>query len=232
MSDRWRRAQEYELRFWKRYAPRLPEHGGPPPRILAHLPVQQMDGNSVLEVGCGPMGGIYYAPGRLRVGLDPLAASYVRDIDFSRGGVQLVTGVGERLPFPDASFDIVICANVIDHVDRPEETLRELGRVVRRDGTIFLSLHVIPPWLAALRPILNRVDTGHPYHMTRSDTFRLLAGCQLRPASSRVEPMDLGWREVKSALANLAMRLLVVTSGAPAATPEASPAPTGGSAGP
>lgn len=57
-----------------------------------------------------------------------------------------VTASVEALPFPDASFDTVICAEVLEHLpyDRFEPALKELKRVAR--DTVVLSLpHFGPP---------------------------------------------------------------------------------------
>src|SRR5450631_3307081 len=42
-----------------------------------------------------------------------------------------VTGVGERLPFPDACFDLVVMNQVIEHVANQGMVAREAARVVR-----------------------------------------------------------------------------------------------------
>jgi len=44
------------------------------------------------------------------------------------------------LPFKSGSFDKVVCTQVLEHVDRPDVVLSELGRVIRPGGKIFLSL--------------------------------------------------------------------------------------------
>lgn len=40
---------------------------------------------------------------------------------------------------PDDSYDIVVCNHVIEHVERDRDAMRELLRVVRPDGFVFLS---------------------------------------------------------------------------------------------
>jgi ADP-heptose:LPS heptosyltransferase/2-polyprenyl-3-methyl-5-hydroxy-6-metoxy-1,4-benzoquinol methylase len=50
----------------------------------------------------------------------------------------------EKLPFPDASFDVVIAAEIIEHVPKMSVVLAELERVVKKDGKIILTMPVHP----------------------------------------------------------------------------------------
>jgi demethylmenaquinone methyltransferase/2-methoxy-6-polyprenyl-1,4-benzoquinol methylase len=75
--------------------------------------------------------------------------------------IQFVLGQGERLPFPDASFDALTFAYLLRYVDDVGTTLRELGRVVRPGGVLAgLEFHVPsstvwhPLWLAYTRGVM------------------------------------------------------------------------------
>lgn len=50
-------------------------------------------------------------------------------------------GKGERLPFPDAYFDFVNCAEVTEHVDDPRQVAREIFRVLKPSGKGYISFH-------------------------------------------------------------------------------------------
>jgi SAM-dependent methyltransferase len=47
--------------------------------------------------------------------------------------------VGERLPFPDACFDLVVMNQVIEHVAEQGMVAREAARVVRKGGVIYVA---------------------------------------------------------------------------------------------
>ena len=211
MRDRWRKAQEYELEFWQKYARHLPDRGRPIPRDLDYVLSAQLEGKRVLEVGCGPMGTIFYAPGAVRVGIDPLVGKYVTSFGFYAHGVDLVAGIGEQLPFGDSTFDVAICGNVLDHVDQPGLTLAEIQRVLQPDGRVVISVHIIPRWLVTLRRLLDWIDIAHPHHMTRSDVYRLIEAANLEAGNGRTTSPELTWRSAKAVLANLTMRNLLVT---------------------
>jgi ubiquinone/menaquinone biosynthesis C-methylase UbiE len=66
------------------------------------------------------------------------------------------------LPFPDASFDAVICAVSIDYMTRPREVLAEVARVLDKEGLAVMAFSnrcfpskVIKIWL----------DSGDAQHM-------------------------------------------------------------------
>ncbi len=49
-----------------------------------------------------------------------------------------------RISCPDASFDLIICSHVLEHVDDDIQALRELRRVLRTGGRLLLQ-HPIDP---------------------------------------------------------------------------------------
>lgn len=63
-----------------------------------------------------------------------------------------VLGVGEALPFEDASFDAVISIAVLEHVRDPFQCAREISRVLKPGGALFCAM-----------PFLQPVH-GYPHH--------------------------------------------------------------------
>lgn len=51
---------------------------------------------------------------------------------------RLVCGAGEHLPFPDASFDLLLSHEVLEHVQNDAEAIREMVRVLRPGGRLAL----------------------------------------------------------------------------------------------
>lgn len=51
----------------------------------------------------------------------------------------LIRGIAETLPFPDHTFDRVLCHSAIDHFADPERGIREMARVVKSDGRLIIT---------------------------------------------------------------------------------------------
>ena len=54
--------------------------------------------------------------------------------------VQVQQGKGEALPYPDASFDFVNMAEVLEHVQEPDLVMQEVYRVVKPNGGVYVSV--------------------------------------------------------------------------------------------
>lgn len=52
---------------------------------------------------------------------------------------------GRSIPFESASFDGVVCNQVLEHVFEPEQFIREIGRVLAPSGTLVLSVPFVWP---------------------------------------------------------------------------------------
>src|SRR5262249_32338273 len=65
------------------------------------------------------------------------------------GNVRIVEGSAERLPFADASFDVVISNGVIDLVPDKDAVFSEITRVLRPGGRIQLAHGTLQPPVSA-----------------------------------------------------------------------------------
>ena len=46
----------------------------------------------------------------------------------------------EKMPFDDENFDIVVCLETLEHTLYPSKIIEELKRVLKKDGTMILSM--------------------------------------------------------------------------------------------
>ena len=112
----------------------------------------------VLDVGCG--GGYlseeFAKLGFEVTGVDPAEPS----LDCARGhaeqgglSIRYVLGTGEALPFEDGSFDVVLCCDVLEHVDDPGRVIGEAARVLRPGGMFCYDTlnRTVASWIAAIK---------------------------------------------------------------------------------
>ncbi len=114
-------------------------------------------GRLVLDVGCGDgaLVCVLAAKGADATGVDPdLAMLDAARSRASRAGLRarFLEGRVERLPFPDASFDVVAAVTVLCFVKDAAEAVREMARVLRPGGRLVLGeLGRCSFWAAARR---------------------------------------------------------------------------------
>jgi len=76
------------------------------------------------------------------------------------GDVHLVRG--DRLPFPDATFDRVAVVDMLEHVADEAAFVRELARVTRPGGSLVLNTpHLKRTFLRRVRHALGQTDERH-----------------------------------------------------------------------
>ena len=61
------------------------------------------------------------------------------------------------LPFRDATFDIVLAEQVLEHLDDPAAALAEIARVLRPGGLLVAGVPTFPPGIAALRDLAGKL---------------------------------------------------------------------------
>ena len=89
----------------------------------------------------------------------------------------VIRGVGESLPFVDESFDLIVCLWVLEHLNNPGATLREVRRVLRPGGHfVFLTPNMRNPLMVMNRigkalPSLQRRLVPRFYGRVEADTF-------------------------------------------------------------
>ncbi len=99
----------------------------------------ELGGQRVLDIGCGLGGFMSVAQGAAGqiVGIEPDQLA-VQIASMRPAGGPLAAGVGEALPFGDASFDRVVMLTVLEHVENTHASLAEAVRVLRRGGELFV----------------------------------------------------------------------------------------------
>ena len=102
-------------------------------------------GLRLLEVGCGDgalCGVLHSSLGAAVTGVDisDKGLAYARMMFGQRGWRGEFRQVsGDGMGFPDASFEVVVCSDVIEHVDDPQAMLREIHRLLAPGGRLVIT---------------------------------------------------------------------------------------------
>ena len=131
----------------------------------------------VLDVGCGSSRILSAVPGMLGLDIQLHKLRYAR-----RYGNPLVHGSIFELPFVDATFDCVICSEVIEHIPAQEKPFDELTRVLKTGGRLILGTPDYDRWRwRALEWLYGRLSPGgyadeHITHYGRANLSTYLQG--------------------------------------------------------
>lgn len=80
--------------------------------------------------------------------------------DLSRSGVDVLTDFTQMV-FSDASFDVVYCSNVLEHISEDRRAMSEINRVLRGSGVAYVQV-----------PIRGEVTLEDPAILTPEDRAR------------------------------------------------------------
>jgi SAM-dependent methyltransferase len=121
---------------------------------------------TAVELGPGPFPSICVTPWRRAIAVDPIADGYVAEglLPAEAESIVFLAATGEHVPLPGGVADIVVIENALDHVDSPREVLREIRRLLRPDGLLWV-----------LVDLMNYRDAMHPNPFTEDSIRQLLA---------------------------------------------------------
>ena len=135
-------------------------------------------GRKVLDLGCRD-GALTsrYAQGNEVVGVD---ADREALAEAEKLGIETRwADLDEPLPFEDASFDVVVAGELLEHLRDPGRLVREVLRVLRPGGTFVASVPNAYRLKNRLRFMLGRKPEDDPTHLqmfSAADVQHLLAG--------------------------------------------------------
>ena len=128
----------------------------------------------LLDMGCGEGRhsiGAYIETQANILGLDlstkDLKIAQKRLNDFDTSNIKSVCQFGEAdivsIPLLDSSLDAVICSEVLEHVNSPQESIKELIRVLKPGGVLALSVPRFMPELICwkLSKEYSKTPGGH-----------------------------------------------------------------------
>jgi SAM-dependent methyltransferase len=183
------------------------------------LPEVRPHHRRVLDVGCGA--------GQTLVGCGlhrPEASAEAWGVDLDTAAIavglphwpclRLLTARGESLPFPDASFDLVLSRVALPYMDIPA-ALGEFARVLRPGGELWLALHparlVVRQLAAAARAGAWRSMAYQLYVLANGAAFHLTGVTRPFPLAARGTESWQSRRGMRTALRRAGLTDVVTT---------------------
>ena len=110
----------------------------------AQIPIAMCKRNSGLKITA-----IDLAESMLTLGNKNIQTARLED------SITLVQVDSKKMPYPDESFDQVISNSIIHHIPNPVECFKEMIRVTKKDGLLFVRDLLRPDSFAELQNIVN-----------------------------------------------------------------------------
>ena len=184
---------------------------------------QMISDKRILVIGCGTGYDVSFLVTKCEVvGLD-LMSEAVRIAKHKRL-VVIQADVEIGLPFIDKSFDIIVCKDVLEHLFDPLSLLREVYRIMRDDGYVYVIVpNQLHWWYYRFRILLGKnllVDICDPqinewnyFHIrffTSSGFKSIVKVAKMKIAKLYYHPNDLGVRYVKLLPKSLALKIISI----------------------
>lgn len=134
-------------------------------RWLEWIEINNNTGKNIIDMGCGIGRSSQWAKrhGTEWTGID-ICKRAVRT-GKERYNANLLYGDATAVKFPDNSFDFVVALGSIEHFDNPEQGIKEMYRLLKKDG---YGVILVPSYVALLESIGLYTGTEQPYELRLS----------------------------------------------------------------
>ena len=156
-------------------------------RYLLFESVKDLHIEKVLDVGCGAGQELFpflEKTNAVCIGIDtaPELGKVTKENFANEKNAFFVRSEGEKLPFADASFDVVLCRVALPYMNN-RETIAEVARVLKTGGVFLLKTHA-PLFYFGMLPArlktLSAKQVAYPLICLAAGTWHFLTGKQLQ----------------------------------------------------
>ena len=186
MIWRWKIAQWFELRWWKKYLAdkQRAEYLEWKKNYWRHLlslisnSINLEPSKNIADMGCGPAGVFIALPQNKITAVDPLLDEYDKQVPFfKKSDYTYTTFVNDSIEDfqPTNKFDIVFCMNAINHVNDIEKGFEKLKEICADGGSIVVTIDTHNYGFFKYLFRLVPGDVLHPHQYSLKGYKKLLA---------------------------------------------------------
>ncbi len=110
----------------------------------------------ILEAGAGSLSYIHFPLKSYKIGIDISQEQLERNTLLN----EKILGDIQTYDFPAEVFDVIVCWNVLEHLDQPIRALKNLARSLKKGGIMVLAL----PNVFSLKGLITKF-TPHSFHV-------------------------------------------------------------------
>ena len=189
------------INFSLEYLEQADDHRSHVTRTLRQIKNQfNINDNKVIEIGCGLARNLEHFRATNEVcGVDGLVGA-VNDVCARGIEAEFADLEQGSLPFADGSFDVVVCIDVLEHINNVKSLMMEIKRIAKDDALIILNVPNHFTLKGRLKllfgagmdmhnffPGSDDWDNPHIRFFTHSGFHRLLDSCGLKTVSDMSE---------------------------------------------
>jgi ubiquinone/menaquinone biosynthesis C-methylase UbiE len=175
--------------------------------VLDILKEHKIANKTVLDLGCGDgaLAGLLAMEGAIVTGIDlePKAIELAREMFSKRGlnGNFILQQTSTAQIIANTSFDYIVCADVIEHVEKPDIMLEEIHRILKPGGMAILTT-----------PVRLTEIPQDKYHVREWYPNEFFEFCSSNKSKFNVLKQDLShpviWYEIYTTRKNLILKII------------------------
>ncbi len=163
------------------------------------LKFAKIEALKILDIGCASGYLTFqiatFFPNAEVVGID----SYKRAIEYGQKiypNIKFKVGDAHKLPFSNENFDLITCIETLEHVEAPEEVIREIKRCLKKNGKVLIgqdtdNLLFKIIWLIWTKSRGKVWHNSHIHPYGAKDLEKLIKRCGLRIVKKKLSHFGL-----------------------------------------
>ena len=163
-------------------------------RLILSLIAGQKKTGRLLDIGCGP--GLFLHEAK-KQGWDAQGvdlSGWAKEYAAKNFEVGVFQGTLDEARFPDRHFDAIVMNDVIEHLEDPKSALREIQRVLKNDGILYISTPDIESFLSRLlRARWWGINKYHLFYFSRRTLEQMFREAGLKSVRYSSYPRVFSW---------------------------------------